>query len=75
MNEIQKEIKKEQESVAKYLKGDVDVIESSTYRYVFESLKKGYVEKVKFLTAKQTKISFTTDNMIRLCNTIMNYEN
>ncbi len=47
MDDIQRKIKSEKQEVENYLKAEIDIIESSTYRYVFESPKKGFVEKVK----------------------------
>lgn len=31
-------------------------------------------DNYKFISAKQTKITFTTDNMIKLCNSLMTME-
>lgn len=59
--------------VSKHLDLEVEKIPSNTHKYVLEANKKLAINNVKetpgykFLTAKQTKITFTTETLGRLC--------
>lgn len=52
-------------------------LHSTTHKYVFEADKKSSIETVKenedykFLTAKQNKITFTTETLISYCKRLM----
>lgn len=53
---------------------------SVTHKFVFEADKKNSIETVKekedykFLTAKQNKITFTTDDLIGFCKEYLSLE-
>lgn len=79
--EIESEIRQEIYKVGKHLDLEVEKIPSNTHKYVLEASKKLAINKVKetpgykFLTAKQTKITFITEGLARLCERLNIVEN
>lgn len=73
INAVEAEISTEIEKVSKFLALPIDKCPSNTHKYVLEANKKLAISKIKdtpgykFITAKQTKLTFVTDNMVRLC--------
>ena len=71
--DIESQINQEVYKVAKHLDLQVEKIPSNTHKYVLEANKKNAINKVKetpgykFLTAKQTKITFITETLSKLC--------
>ena len=59
--------------MAKHLKVSVEKSFSNTHKYVLEASKKEAINKVKetegykYLTAKQTRITFVTSRLTKLC--------
>lgn len=78
--ELENEIDKEVFEVAQHLSLEVEKVPSNTHRYVLEANKKLAIGKVKetpgykFLTAKQTKITFITNALSRLCEQLRTVE-
>ena len=71
--EIEAEINQQVQGVAKHLRVDVQKSFSNTHKYILQANKKEAINKVKetegykYLTAKQTRITFVTARLTKLC--------